>query len=177
MKRAIAVVFLFLYAYNFVGYLAVFTALQHRAKKTVKRTLMAHVPESQLVRFSFFTPQVEQRESPLQWIEENEFRYRGGLYDVARMFSSGDSTIILALRDDQEERLFADLDKHVSRHMGTSTEQARLDAFQEVFKDSYVARISGLDRLHIVGIVWSLLPNTYTPVTLENPSPPPRSAT
>lgn len=175
MKRFVALIFLFLYLYNFVGYLAVFNVLQHRVKKEVKRMLMASVPETELIHLSFASAVVFAEDSPVQWLEPMEFRYRGGMYDVVRMTVRSDTTIICALRDDQEERLFADLDSHVQRHMGSSAAQATLDVFQEVFKDSFLAKSPELEGPPESGRMVDEACLSYLPISLDIPVPPPRN--
>lgn len=173
-KRFFVLIFLFLYFYNFVGYLAVFGVLQYRVKSEVRRMLLASVPESELVRLRFATVSLFGEDSPVQWLEPTEFRYCGGMYDVARILVETDTTTIYALRDDQEEQLFAGFDKHVHRHMGASAAQARLDHFQEVFKDSFIGNAPELSGIASSGLFVEAVCLLYVPITLDIPSPPPR---
>ena len=174
MKRTFAYLFLFLYSYNLAGYLVVFSVRQDHVRSEIKRMLKESVPQSDLLQLVFHTQSLEQGQYPLQWIEDHEFRYAGGMYDIVRSHTTGDSTYYLCVNDIQEEALFADLDSHVQREMGSQS--GRLDAFKDVFKESFVER-------HIVAIVLPLqltcpdqIADMYESIVPDIAFPPPRTA-
>lgn len=175
MKRFVALIFLFLYLYNFAGYLAVFSVLQYRIKKEVKHRLLSALPASQLTHLSFPLQKGDDQKHSIQWIEKDEFRYEGKMYDVVRMVADDDSMHIFCVRDDQEEKLLADLGLHVRRHMNASAEHSSLDAFKDIFKESFVPRSAVSSRLKLVTRVHPTNDGLYVPFTTEVPSPPPRS--
>lgn len=174
MKRVFAYLFLFLYSYNLAGYLVVFSVRQNLVRSEIKRMLKESVPQSDLIPLAFHTQSLEQGKYPLQWIHDREFRYAGGMYDIVRSHTTGDSTYYLCVNDVQEEVLFADLDSHVQREMGSQS--GRLDAFKDVFKESFAGG-------HLVSIVLPLqmtcpdqIPDMYESIVLDITSPPPRTS-
>ncbi len=136
MKKFVAIVFLSLYVYNIAGYLALFAVMQQRARAEIKKALKLSVPEHELHHFAFHTYSLQAGHYPIQWIEEHEFRYNGGMYDIVRSHTKHDTTYFVCVNDVQEERLFAHLDSHVQRHMGDSGQPGKFDSFKDVFKDS-----------------------------------------
>ncbi|MER3524872.1 MAG: hypothetical protein C4326_12685 [Ignavibacteria bacterium] len=174
MKRFVVLIFLFLYLYNFVGYLAVFSVLQYRIKKDVKHRLLSALPLSQLTQLSFSIHERQDRAHAMQWIENDEFRYEGKMYDVVRIVADDDSMHIFCVRDDQEEKVLADLDSHVRRNMGASSEQSSLDSFKDVFKESLVPRALITSMLDILTRVLPTNDGMSVLFTADVPSPPPR---
>lgn len=136
MKKFVALIFLSLYVYNIAGYLALFAVMQQRARAEIKRTLKESVPEGDLFYFAFHTQLLESGQYAIQWIEEDEFRHNGSMYDIVRRHVSQDTTYFVCVNDLQEEKLFAHLDSHVQRHMGDAGQLGKYDSFKDVFKDS-----------------------------------------
>lgn len=174
MKRFFALLFLFLYVYNLVGYLAVFSFLQYRIHGEVKRMLKASVPASELILFAFHTAKLENGEYPLQWLKKNEFRYRGGMFDIVTSRVNRDSTYFMCINDIQEERLFKNIGNHVQRHMNDSNDQKNLDAFKDILKMSYTSRVVSFGALLLMGTVAGYPSTPYDSIKPDVPFLPPR---
>lgn len=175
MRRLVACLFLLLYCYNMAGYLAVFSARQNAIRSEMKKLIKESVPRSELILFAFHTPSLREGTYPLQWLDDHEFRYAGGMYDIVHTTVGSDTTYYLCVNDVQEERLFADLDNHVRREMGHPDKQAMLDAFKDVFKDSYIPLHDDACHLPLVVLGYPSSSENYLSVTLDVPFPPPRS--
>lgn len=174
MKRFFVFVFLSLYLYNIVGYLAVFTVLQYRVRSEVKKMLKATVPEGEILTLTFHTESLEKGGYALQWIEPHEFRYNGSMYDILRTHISGDSTYFECINDVQEEMLFAHLDLHVQRHMGDSGQPGKYDSFKDVFKDSLARFQLPIGILYCEGTVSEQATVRYIPPDPTSLFHPPR---
>jgi hypothetical protein len=172
MKRTFAYLFLFLYSYNLAGYLVVFSVRQNIVRSEIKKMLKESVPHSDLILLTFHTTSLQQGKYPLQWIENHEFRYAGGMYDIVHSRTSADSTHYLCVNDVQEEALFADLDSHVQREMGS--QGARLDAFKDAFKNSFTDRFPDLPVLTVIATNGPPIQTLYESVVADVASPPPR---
>jgi len=175
MKRLIAYLFLFLYSYNLAGYLVVFSVRQNLVRSEVKRALKASVPQAELIRFAFHTSSLEQGDYPLQWIEDNEFRYAGGMFDIVRSHTTGDTTYFFCVNDIQEEELFVDLDNHVRHEMGNQCSGGGLDAFKDAFKESYskgctIPIVLPTELIHPAPFA-----SMYKSIVLDTASPPPKT--
>lgn len=177
MKRFFAILFVSLYLYNIVGYLAVFTFLQYRVRSEVKLMLKSSVPESNLAHFTFHTRELQEGRYKIKWIKSNEFMMDGKLYDVVRTLAVGDSTSFQCINDVQEERLFVDLNEHVRRQMGHSEQPNKLDSFKDVFKDSFAKSAIIVVILPTMEPVSTLAEQHYMSVALEVPFLPPRLST
>jgi len=56
----------------------------------------------------------------LHWEDENEFRYRGEMYDVIEMKSTGDTVIFHCIADEKETTLFNQYQKNNKRNGSSS---------------------------------------------------------
>jgi hypothetical protein len=175
MKRFVALVFLFLYAYNIAGYLLLFSVLQYRTRSEVKTMLKESVPETDLTTFAFHTLSLTADAHSLQWIDDHEFRREEKLYDIVRSFVHGDSTYLVCINDVQEERLFEHLDNHVQREMGNSGNAGRFDSFKDVFKDSITKCVIRVGTLAVEGNIAVGAVYNYSHVEPDVPFLPPRS--
>lgn len=174
MHRSFAYLFLFLYSYNLVGYLAVFSARQQQARDRVRQMMKASPPSPDLVLLAFHTPSLQQGASPLQWRDDHEFRYAGRMFDIVRMYCHNDTTYFLCIDDLLERQLIAGFEKHVQRCMGDPSREGTPDTVKDAFKDSCL-RLNTLPALvpattsHRISSVC-----TYTSIVLDIASPPPR---
>lgn len=175
MKRLVAILLLFLYLHNFAGYLAAFVLLQSRVRSDIERSITSGLPDDVLTLLVFKSSSLGNDEPAVQWLDDNEFRYEGSMYDVVRIRTSGDSVYFLCVNDVEEERLFAGLDRHVDREMTGKT--AALDSVQDAFKDSYRHHFSAPEGLRLLGI--SIIPLSTRPSILipETFFHPPRTVT
>ena len=177
MRRFFALIFLSLYLYNIVGYLAVFSVIQYRIRSEVKKQLKESVPDSQLHHLSFHTAALERGEYRVQWIEDHEFRYEGQMFDIVRSFAANDTTYFVCINDVQEERLFEHIDNHVKRQMENRGQSGKFDSFKDVFQDSHRAVVTLFQGLHFSGEIIDPIRNKYYSITLEVPFLPPRFVT
>jgi hypothetical protein len=174
MKRFFSCTFLFLYLYNIVGYLAVFSVVKYRVREEVKAVLKGTVPHHELLTLTFHTESLLRGEYALQWIEPHEFRYNGSMYDIIQTSVDRDSTSYVCINDVQEERLFAHLDNHVQRHMGDSGQPAKFDSFKDVFKDSLTRSQTLIAVLPLAGIVPAMSNIVFHPFVPDGLFHPPR---
>ena len=177
MRRFFALIFLSLYLYNIVGYLAVFSVIQYRIRSEVRKLLKESVPDSQLHHFSFHTGTLERGEYQIQWIEDHEFRREGQMFDVVRSFVVNDTTYVVCINDVEEEKLFEHLDNHVKRQMEHNGQSGKFDSFKDVFQDSHRTIILVFHRLDFSGEVIALSLDGYLSIALDVPFLPPRFAT
>jgi hypothetical protein len=174
VRRFAAIFVILLYLYNFAGYLAAFYVLQYRVRSEMKTTIKAGLPETMLAVLVFRTSSLGNDTPPVQWLEEDEFRYAGGMYDVVRSYTSGDSTYFLCINDVQEERLSANLDSHVNREMNATGRTKSLDSLQNLFKDSYQKQSGVTSGLVLLGRVLDPTAGSSLAMIPNAPFHPPR---
>jgi hypothetical protein len=175
MKRFFVCVFVVLYVYNIIGYLVIFYAIQHRVRSDMWQLTKESLSESGLTRLAFLAREVESGDAGITWIEEHEFRFGGRMYDIVRSWSHGDSAYYLCINDVQEEELFSQLDKHVSRNTGDTGLPGKLDSFKDAFKESLRSYTQPLLMLLQSGLLFLPLDKLYSSVILDVSFPPPKA--
>lgn len=78
---------------------------RHQLHRKVERQIKATLPDEELIAFTF-SPSETDADTP-EWERDDEFRYKGKMYDVVRSEpAGGDSTRYYCLADEDEDRLF-----------------------------------------------------------------------
>ncbi|MBI2269635.1 MAG: hypothetical protein HYU69_04670 [Bacteroidetes bacterium] len=100
MRRVFSCLFLILFLYNIVGYYPVFLYFQSQVKDEVYQKIKNPVPQNDLTVFVFDGDEYKS----LEWVERNEFRYKGNLYDVVRKKTDGNGNIVVEVLNDKKEK-------------------------------------------------------------------------
>ncbi len=115
VKRRICIFLLFIFAFNIVGVLVVFKVRQLIIRHEIKQNIKIGVS---LDKLHIITVS-KANHSELIWESDDEFRYKGDMYDIVKKEILNDSTIIYhCINDKQETELFANLDELVKKNMG-----------------------------------------------------------
>lgn len=95
---------------NSIGYFGIFRWHQYGLRQEMKQAIKQGLPEDQLTHFRFSHDDYAQ----LDWEEDGrEFRFNNRMYDVVRMHRSATYVEVACVHDEQETRLFAQLDEWV----------------------------------------------------------------
>lgn len=145
-----------------------FVIAQNNIRKEIKLRIKQSVPEEELILIAL----TQEEAASLQWLKSYEFRYRGGMYDIVRSHTSGDSVYYMCVNDVQEEQLFVNLHEQVERQMNDTARKGGVDAFKKAL-DSEPACLDGATDLACYGPVLLTGANLYQSINLDIPSPPP----
>ena len=112
----------------------------------------------------------------LNWKEENEFEYKGKMYDVAKIDISGDYVFIYCIRDEMEEQLIANFEKVT----GTNSARDRIASSPRVLQTSLHLIAIQSEKFSFERISDGILYqgnylNNYHSIHLRSHTPPPRS--
>jgi hypothetical protein len=99
------------------GHLFFFKIRQYEIRREIKQRIKAGIPETELALHKIPNTLEIKTNSAFQRIDEREFRYDGVIYDVVRQEIHGDTTWYYCLRDEDETRLFANIDELVQQDM------------------------------------------------------------
>lgn len=90
-----------------------FRVQQYQIRRDIKRQIMRGIPDEALCALSLS----EANASEFFWLEDDEFFYRGSMYDVVRKVALSETeAVYYCINDVLEEKLFAHLDLLVKRH-------------------------------------------------------------
>jgi hypothetical protein len=82
--------------------------------------------------------EIQSENSAFKWMEENEFRYKGKMFDVISSEKQGNVNIFCCLNDKNEESLMAQYEGLVKHHTDTALpyKQKSLHLFQQIVKEA-----------------------------------------
>jgi hypothetical protein len=114
LKKALALFFLVIFLFNSLGYFIAFRLNQLDIHNQMRSEILGKTPDSKLIQI-YETPQ---NKSEIAWLEDREFSYKGGLYDVVRSEkNTNGSTIYFCLNDAKEEELFSQLGENITNQL------------------------------------------------------------
>jgi hypothetical protein len=114
LKKASAILLLFIFTFNWVCFLLVFKVQQYQVRQEIKLLIKQGMPYQELVQISVTAGNQNQ----LDWEHKKEFRYKGTMYDVVKTeVINEDSTIYYCITDEQETMLFVNLEEEVRKNM------------------------------------------------------------
>lgn len=109
MRAVSGIVLVVLLLMQSVGTHVLFQVQRLAIRKEIKRTIKKGVPENELTYFA-----LPVKNDGLQWLNDHEFVIKGCMYDVVwRKELPGDSVRLACISDDDETRLFAQLNHQV----------------------------------------------------------------
>lgn len=142
MRKLISFGLLFLFLWQIGGYLIEFQLESNRIRKEIKKLTKEAVPKNQLVYFQFTVKEIK----GLTWVKSHEFRKDGHFYDVVWKKDLGNGIIeFQCVSDDQETKLFANLDQYVSANLANSDPDRPLKNWSKYIFGIYLAPHLDLD--------------------------------
>ncbi|MDN4164960.1 hypothetical protein QWY31_05570 [Cytophagales bacterium LB-30] len=176
MRRAIALLLVFLWMYQQLGVVMGFYALRYQVKKEIKHRIKKGVPEEELITLSF-SAQATWESQGVNWLEDDkEFFYQGSMYDVVERYFDDDSVIFRCVNDVQEAQLFRHLAYQVDSELFNQQSETgkksqwlkQVMAWQFVLPSSIALAIYSTD--------WQYMPfeiasHYYPFLSLGNPPP------
>ena len=169
MKNVVAIISLSAYLTHLLGYLVAFHVVQQEIRQEMKQLIMERVSDEECVIIALTNAEKQE----VQWEKENEFRYRGGLYDVIRTVTRNDTTYYSCINDIREEQLFASLEREVQRQTSTDVTHSKTTKNDGVRDHLPITRLM-LDPIGSESSVNFFLAQHFPSPPSEPPTPPPR---
>ena len=102
MKRIFILFILFHFLLNTAGYYFFFTYNQYTIRQEIHSLISSRLFESSYTRLKVNSPSSN---PDFTWLGEDEFKYKGELYDLCGEKTEGNITTFLCIKDKQEEKL------------------------------------------------------------------------
>jgi len=171
MKKLFSWLMLALFLYTTVGYYPIYLSNKSQVKREIKQRIIKSVPENELTVFSF----TEKEYKNLTWVEKNEFRFKGSMYDVVRKGTDTKGNIVIYVIDDEKEKkLFVNLEELTQQNSSDSPVGKNGQKLLKLFSSIYlpVNELSFFTQQQYVQLHFSYqLP--LSSLTREITSPPP----
>jgi hypothetical protein len=141
-------------------------------KKEMKKRIAEDTSSNQKVQFVFD----ENTFQNLDWVEENEFRLNGIMYDVIKEVKSTDGNhYIQCLEDDKETWLFEELNRQSHENSAGSDKQKNMQKLLKLFSITYVAANNAFSLNESIIIIPNFFYSEhYTSIYANILSPPPK---
>lgn len=156
---------------NSCGYIIVFLQVQQEIRHEMMEKIASESssPELTAIRVNRF-------HNDLIWKEDNEFEYRGKLYDIIKMTASKDSCIYYCLNDEKEEALIKNFSRQVDNGFKGGLLNYKLTKVQNnLINYALINSKFSLPRICNLPTNVALSESGYKSIIIQIPSPPPRS--
>jgi hypothetical protein len=124
--------------FNISGYYFAFLIIRQGYKHDFICHLKLDKDNEAVLTFRIADDEIESANSTFKWMEENEFRYQGKMYDVISSEKQGNINIFRCLNDKNEETLMAKYEGLVKHHtdMSLPYKQKSSQLFQQIVKEA-----------------------------------------
>jgi hypothetical protein len=166
-------ILLLIFLYNSIGYFFIFKCAQSAIKKQAIQTIQSQSSHNLLETIAFHKNDL----NAINWIEkDDEFLYKGRLYDVANITETADSVIYQCLGDVLEDDLYDHLDDHIKINI---TDYTQKHSSKKASLKPVELYFSGRSLLSFDLFSFILDPPnptsiSYSPVYIEMCAPPPK---
>jgi hypothetical protein len=106
----------FLLFLNSGGFIIIFFQVQNSVKQEMLDCIKSGKYRSQdIISFAIPTGQFMHNNNGYEWLDENEFRYSGRMYDVVCASDSGELKILYCLNDIPEEKIVSNFNNEINK--------------------------------------------------------------
>lgn len=124
--------------------------IQHR--RNVFQSIEKGTIEEDLILFKFSKDDLESGLSHVEWVEENEFRIDGEMYDVVKREVKKDSVYVYCFHDEKESVLYSAIVKIFKKLFGDDRNNLKnLVAFNSHISEFYYQSASELNMFYLAG--------------------------
>lgn len=120
---------------------------------------------------------IEKNNNILEWEKENEFKYKGSLYDVVKKIQKNDTIYFYCINDKKEEVLFANLEEHIRYETDSNLPQKKgsRELVKMLIKDYFFENSSIAFNFHQEDFIFNNFNVLYHSIPDEVISPPPKN--
>jgi len=113
-----------------------FELFQVHNRAEIATMITRGIPSHKQIILGFDRQELISSVTGLRWIDENEFRYQGRMYDIINKEEKGDSVYLYCIDDSTESELYAVLEKIIENDSEDPDEQEALNNFFSQFYSS-----------------------------------------
>jgi hypothetical protein len=134
MKRALTIILLLTFTFNFLGAGFVYNVWLFSVKKNVEHKLHSKYEEEIVI---IKIPKKWEQDPPadFEWHDDREFRYRGQMYDVVRKEVHNDKIWYFSYWDKAETEVLNNLSKYVSNYLQNNPDEQQKNTFLKTYLD------------------------------------------
>lgn len=172
MKKIFSIFLVLSFLFNAAGYLLIFLILQSSLKENAAERIIAGDKNSSITMVVLAEKEFKEGVSELKFFDENEFSFKGKMYDIIKKENRNDSVYFYCLADLEED----DLNLAFSKN-GTSEERGNGSAENSMLKNILQKGLLA-EFPHSPGNIFNINYYNYCPLipalnSSEIPTPPP----
>lgn len=120
--------------------LLILRVIQTHHRRNVFQSIENGTCENELVLFKFSNEELKKGSSHIEWVEENEFRIEGEMYDVVKKEFKEDTMYLYCLHDEKESVLYSGIVKIINKLFGEEKDNAgKLNTINNILSEFYTA--------------------------------------
>jgi hypothetical protein len=114
VRRLLSILFIIVFLFNIVGYYPLFLLKKNIIRNEINTLISDNITAESLTVLSFSSSELKS----LKWLKEDEFSYKGDLYDLVKNKVGKNGKIYLyCFNDTKEKKLTAHFEKHLNRQI------------------------------------------------------------
>jgi hypothetical protein len=169
LKKCVSIILAFLIFVNSAGYIILFWEIQQDIKREMVQKISEILPSDALTCIKFLKNEISRSE----WIEKNEFEYKGSMYDVVKKEETSIYYLLYCINDEKEEILI----KNYSRQFDANKEkptQHSSRTFVTLLAPAILKIKIFIKRIDTVSSIINYLGFNYQSIWLDKLTPPPK---
>jgi len=116
MRKTISILLLIAILFNVSGYYITFLLIQESYKHDFHANLKSDPANTDILSLAIEDAEMLSKNSEFKWTEDDEFCYKGKMFDVISYEKKGTLTIFKCLNDKKEEVLLSKFEEFVKSH-------------------------------------------------------------
>jgi hypothetical protein len=169
LKKCISILLAFLIFLNSAGYIILFWKIQQDVKREMIQKISGILPSEELTCIKFLKKDISRTE----WIEKNEFEYKGSMYDVVKKEETSIYYFFYCLNDNKEERLINNYNRHFDDNKEKTTQNNTRTLIAPLAPAILKNNIS-IKRIDIISSIKKYFSFNYQSIWLDKLTPPPK---
>ena len=172
MKKYLSILLAFLIFLNSAGYVILFWEIQQEVKKEMIHKISGILPSDLLTCIKFQKKDISRSD----WIEKNEFEYKGSMYDVVKKEETSKYYLFYCINDEKEDILI----KNYSRHFDDNKEKPTHNNSRTLITLIAPAILKNnilIKRIETFSSITNHFSFNYNSIWLDKVTPPPKQLT
>mgnify|MGYP001366550868 CR=1 FL=1 len=138
MKRLLSISLVIIFLFNIFGYYLTFQIIEAGYKKNFRLQILNNITSDNIEILVIPDNEMHSKHTPFRWMESDEFKYYGKMYDVIKHEKQGTNNIFYCINDKNEEQLFVRFEDFI-KHGETSNlpyQQKSRSIISTIIKDA-----------------------------------------
>ncbi len=157
------------------GYVFIYQQLITINRIYVYASIGNDVFDEEVLILSFQKSDVESGNISFQWINKNEFRYHGKMYDIVESAEINDSIFFYVYCDNTENLLENNFNCYIEDEKKNNKQNSYFNNIKILVYDLFYISQSGFPQLKFTNSFPPFTPDGYSFTDLDIPLPPPKS--